>query len=1207
MNGMDRLEKLLTDCYHDTVDRSAMDERILNDASTKMKQARVTPQRPDAVSVWRRIMQSSIARVAAIVTLLVGITWMCWRSPQGDGGMPMTMLTLLNTASSAEMHFFAGDGIVHIVNEITIHDRADGEDLAHMLEEMEANYSESRRVAFTRLVLTRRWLPIYSLGPDGQLHLHKLELTDPQAAGTKVQDRIWFDGPSGRYVRIIARAKQVLFAHAFDGRAVYLTQMDDPGQMTVRKTPVTANFKLPKNPAELLGLAAGIRSYLSEEDWAPIQEQREETWEDGSSVQVYKVGFVDAWEKLDTYQTIYVDPKDDTIAKVECMVSGKPTLTLRRVSVTPGQEPRAGWNLENLQSSDRGSIRDVTVQLNQVEVGLTVEQMIARASYRVYTFSQAPHGTTEREILDVLDPGSPLHRVMITLYHAAARPTLGLIQCRTATRYITTSLEKSGYQWQPVYTSTSGFKLYDPTDAGGIDWVMGTLMSQLHIPPAPNRHGYVIQTPDDQYLLLGINGWLPSNELEHQIETLIAAEDFDPDTYRSVEKPIPDPNWSTVRGLEHGQFLTRWQILGPLQVDSWKSEPEVEPRVRADFTQADFSLTEFQPSVTIDGKVHTWRGLGLTHSALSLDKAFGEREYALVYAWARIDMPEAGTALLSLGSDDAVAVWLNGECVHENWVFRGHTPDSDIVPVTLRKGENNLVLKVLNDTWGWAFSCRLLDPAQTPPRTGCFKRPGLDPALEREIDIYRATVPWKLETNRIPGAALALVDRQGLVWAEGFGHTERTNGQRVTPGTVFGQVGTSETVLSLAILRSVQDGVLDLDEPIGSYLPEFHINSRLDTAPMEQITLRHLLGHTAGLEKQAPVGNNWQSTGTFAEHVASLQENWLNYPVGQASQVSHAGVDLAAYLLQERLGKPLSRCLDELVLTPLGLTETRLCTDPSPGDGTFAVGHHNVIQRFARTVPMLGSFGLVGSVEDQARLVQMFLNRAMQDHKPLLTPELFDTLLTPRSYGESDWKPDTYRGLGIRLRRRGNRGRPRVTFMQSGTFGYETLSMWYPEHGIGMVTLTNSPNHGLSDWLAYTLPDTLIRKQLIPPPVESPEPAFDGAVGPWHGWQEHVHPTPYRREWKQLCGTYCCRLSGFELKPWFRQSLEENPRQVRHIELRKKDGHLCVTEKNWGFLPATDAPLEAFAPGLFTDGVSVLDTRGDSFTWKNYRLIKIEN
>ena len=68
----------------------------------------------------------------------------------------------------------------------------------------------------------------------------------------------------------------------------------------------------------------------------------------------------------------------------------------------------------------------------------------------------------------------------------------------------------------------------------------------------------------------------------------------------------------------------------------------------------------------------------------------------MAYAASEIVMPEAASALLALGSDDGVKVWLNGEKVHDRWALRGLETDADLVPLQLKKGTNRLLLKVQN-------------------------------------------------------------------------------------------------------------------------------------------------------------------------------------------------------------------------------------------------------------------------------------------------------------------------------------------------------------------------------------------------------------------------------------------------------------------------------------------------------------------------------
>jgi len=90
-----------------------------------------------------------------------------------------------------------------------------------------------------------------------------------------------------------------------------------------------------------------------------------------------------------------------------------------------------------------------------------------------------------------------------------------------------------------------------------------------------------------------------------------------------------------------------------------------------------------------------------------LDKE--KNDYQVAYLWAHIDMPEDTTGFLDIGSDDGVKVWLNGELVHENWLYRKVVTDNDRVPVTFKKGSNQLVLKVQNILGPWGFCCRLMD------------------------------------------------------------------------------------------------------------------------------------------------------------------------------------------------------------------------------------------------------------------------------------------------------------------------------------------------------------------------------------------------------------------------------------------------------------------------------------------------------------------
>ena len=95
---------------------------------------------------------------------------------------------------------------------------------------------------------------------------------------------------------------------------------------------------------------------------------------------------------------------------------------------------------------------------------------------------------------------------------------------------------------------------------------------------------------------------------------------------------------------------------------------------------------------------------------VDLKKTYGERINSMAYAWAQVNMPEQTGGVLSIGSDDAVKIWLNGKLIHQRWGGPA-TADSDQVDVVFQKGANQLAFKHLNGIFDWKFSCKFLEVA----------------------------------------------------------------------------------------------------------------------------------------------------------------------------------------------------------------------------------------------------------------------------------------------------------------------------------------------------------------------------------------------------------------------------------------------------------------------------------------------------------------
>ncbi len=136
-----------------------------------------------------------------------------------------------------------------------------------------------------------------------------------------------------------------------------------------------------------------------------------------------------------------------------------------------------------------------------------------------------------------------------------------------------------------------------------------------------------------------------------------------------------------------------------------------------------------------DGTAAAWTAVTSPTDLVDLAAALPGRpgDNAVAYAFTTIDSPQGREAFLAVGSDDGCRIWLNGKVVHDVLAARGVTPDEDLAPVSLKKGENTLLVKVENGTGGWGFCLRVLSAGQASATRGGGLRPavveGKDPAV----------------------------------------------------------------------------------------------------------------------------------------------------------------------------------------------------------------------------------------------------------------------------------------------------------------------------------------------------------------------------------------------------------------------------------------------------------------------------------------------
>ena len=301
-------------------------------------------------------------------------------------------------------------------------------------------------------------------------------------------------------------------------------------------------------------------------------------------------------------------------------------------------------------------------------------------------------------------------------------------------------------------------------------------------------------------------------------------------------------------------------------------------------------------------------------------------------------------------------------------------------------------------------------------------------STEEKLEQYIENTANKLA---IPGMTVAISHNGELIYSEAFGKDAHQD-------TRFYIGSTSKTFTALAVMQLVEQGKIDLDQSVSTYLHDFNVS--------DQITVRHLLQHTSGMTEFEYI-SSLPDDAQLSHLIEDMNQMSLTYEPGEQFSYFNPNYSLLGAIIESVSGQSYVEYIEDHIIQPLGLQNTSLI-------GEVDINGHLSFFGFSikRTEPHIQYDLPAGFITSTAEDVVRFLE-AIQIKDPVVG-------VSPEGIKEMK-SSDFFYGMGLMISEIA--GRPAV-FHGGALPGYTSDAVILTEDGYSIAYLINK-NHLLNGFI----------------------------------------------------------------------------------------------------------------------------------------------
>lgn len=306
----------------------------------------------------------------------------------------------------------------------------------------------------------------------------------------------------------------------------------------------------------------------------------------------------------------------------------------------------------------------------------------------------------------------------------------------------------------------------------------------------------------------------------------------------------------------------------------------------------------------------------------------------------------------------------------------------------------------------------------------------------------------ELKETNTPGATIAIVSGDRVIYTRAFGISSVETGAPMTPEMLFRIGSTTKMFTAAALVTLAEQGKLKLDDAIGKHVDG--LNPKI-----VGLTAHQLLTHTAGIIDEAPMYGDHDDS-AMGRTIRSWKEDQLFTEPGKIISYSNPGYWLAGFVVESISKKPFADQLSESIFKPLGMTSTTFrptvaMTYPlAQGHNAAGKSTPTVVRPFADNAASWPAGSMFTNVRDLSRFIIAFMNGGKLESKQVLSPHVIAKLSTPQVSIPSD--PNAKYGYGLMI---SNYRSVRVVEHGGSRSGYGSVIKMAPDHRFAVIVLGN--------------------------------------------------------------------------------------------------------------------------------------------------------